>query len=225
MASDDPPSLERSTRPRIDDAVSLLLWREPARRLAGASIDTRLLAGAALVAGVLAFFLFWRGWFAPGLAAAAVFLVFARAWDLRAPRQGWREVVAAVIPLLWGWAWWHGLGDWGRPLAPLYGIMVLWAAVGGATADLAIARLFGRRFSRLPLAAWQRFDTRFALVAGGASINLAILALSLAASRPDAGLVAVAWWTITTMFVHGVRVAQASEQAARGTAIKSWLGQ
>jgi hypothetical protein len=225
MASDDPPSFERNTRPRVDNAVSLLLWREPARRLARTSIDARLLAGAALVAGVLAFFLLWAGHFAPGLVAAAVSLIFKRAGDLREQRQEWCEAVAAAIPLLWWWAWWHGLPGWGRPLAPLYGIMVLWAAVGGAIADLAIARLFERRFGGVPLAAWQRFDTRFTLVAAGASIDLAILALSLVASRPDAGLVAVAWWTIATVFAHGVRFAQASEQAARGTAVKSWLDQ
>jgi hypothetical protein len=61
MASDDPPSPQRGTRTRTDDVVSLLLWREPARRLAGTSIDTRLLAGAAIIAGLLAFFLLWRG--------------------------------------------------------------------------------------------------------------------------------------------------------------------
>jgi hypothetical protein len=225
MASDDPPNSQPGTRPRVDDAVSLLLWREPARRLAGTSIDTRLLAAATIIAGVVAAFLFWRGWFAPGLAAAVVTLVLARAWDLRDPRQGWREIVTAGLPLLWWWAWSHGLAGWGRPLAPLYGIMVLWAAVGGAVADLAIARLFERRFGGVRLAAWQRFDTRFALAAAGASINLAILTLSLAASRPDAGLVAVAWWTIATMFVRGVRLAQANEQAAGGATVKSWLDQ
>jgi hypothetical protein len=225
MASDDPPSPQRGTRTRTDDVVSLLLWREPARRLAGTSIDTRLLAGAAIIAGLLAFFLLWRGYFALGLVAAAVSLVFGRAGNLREPRQGWQAAVAAGIPILWWWAWSHGLPAWGRPLAPLYGIMVLWAAVGGAIADFAITRLFERRFDGVPLAAWRRFDTRFALAAAGASINLAILALSLAASRPDAGLVAVAWWTIATVFVHAVRLAQASERAAHGTAVKSWLDQ
>jgi hypothetical protein len=38
-------------------------------------------------------------------------------------------------------------------------------------------------------------------------------------------LVAVAWWTIATMFVRGVRLAQANEQAAGGATVKSWLDQ
>ena len=128
-----------------------------------------------------------------------------------------------MIPLFWWWGWSHGLDAWGRPMAPLYGIMILWAAVGGAVADLAIGRLFERRFGGVQLDAWQIFDSRFALVAAGPSINLAVLALSLLVRRPDAGLVVVAWWTIATVIVHAVRLAQAGEQAARGPPVKSWL--
>jgi hypothetical protein len=103
--------------------------------------------------------------------------------------------------------------------------MVLWAVVGGAAADVAIARSFERRFGGLRLDTWREFDSRFALGAAGPSINLAILALSLIARRPAAGLVMVAWWTIATVIIHAVRLAQASEQAARGATVKSWLSE
>jgi hypothetical protein len=126
--------------------------------------------------------------------------------------------------LLWWWGWFHGLAGWGKAPAPVYGIMMLWAAVGAGAVDLAIARLFESRFG-IALAAWQKFDSRFALVAAGPGINLAILTLGLIAGRPEAGLLVVAWWSIATAIVHAIRLAQAGEQRARGVSVQSWLAQ
>jgi hypothetical protein len=52
---------------------------------------------------------------------------------------------------------------------------------------------------------------------------MVILVAALLAGRPDSGLVLVAWWTIISLIFHAVRYAQASEQAARGKPIASWL--
>ena len=41
--------------------------------------------------------------------------------------------------------------------------------------------------------------------------------------RPDWGLILVAFWTVISLIFHAVRLAQASEQAARGEPIRSWL--
>ena len=46
---------------------------------------------------------------------------------------------------------------------------------------------------------------------------------SLLFARPDAGLVLVAFWTIVSFIFHAVRLAQASELAARGQPVVSWL--
>ena len=189
---------------KVGDALSVYVWREPARRLATV-LDANVLAGASVALGAWAFLLFWRGYFALGLLSGAAFILTEIAADVREPRGGWREIAAAMIPLFWWWGWSHGLDAWGRPMVPLYGIMILWAAVGGAVADLAIGRLFERRFGGVQLDAWQIFDSRFALVAAGPSINLAVVALSLLVRRPDAGLVVVAWWTTATVIVHAVR--------------------
>ena len=207
---------------KVGDALSLYVWREPARRLAATGIGADALAGASVAAGLVAFLLFWRGQFLLGLLSAAAFAVLDLAADVRERRGGWREIPPAVVPLFWWWSWSHGLAAWGKLPAPVYGIMVLWAAVGGAVADLAICRLFERRFG-IELNAWRPFDSRFALGAAGPSINLVILALSLVAGRPGAGLVVVAWWTISTVFIHAVRLAQAGEQAAHGRIVESWL--
>jgi hypothetical protein len=50
-----------------------------------------------------------------------------------------------------------------------------------------------------------------------------ILVAALLVGRPDSGLVLVAWWTIVSLIFHAVRYAQASERAARGQKIASWL--
>lgn len=210
---------------KVGDALTLYVWREPARRLAALGLNADSLAGASATAGLVAFALFWRGHFTLGLASAAAFVVADNAAGERAPRKGWREIPAAVMPLFWWWGWSHGLAGSGQASAPVYAIMVLWAAIGGAVADLAIGRLFERRFGGTRLEAWEAFDSRFALIAAGPSINLAILALSLIAGRPGAGLVLIAWWTIATVIVRAVRLAQAGEQTARGVPVTSWLDQ
>ena len=73
--------------------------------------------------------------------------------------------------------------------------------------------------------AWRPFDSRFRLVSAGRNINLLILALSLLAGRPDSGFIAVAWWTLISLIVHAVRLAQLTEQQARRHKIESWLDQ
>jgi hypothetical protein len=47
--------------------------------------------------------------------------------------------------------------------------------------------------------------------------------IALLLGRPDKGLVWVAGWTLASLIFHAVRLAQASEQAARGQKIVSWL--
>jgi hypothetical protein len=52
---------------------------------------------------------------------------------------------------------------------------------------------------------------------------MVILVASLLIARPDAGLVLIAFWTMVSLIFHAVRFAQASERAARGQPVTSWL--
>jgi hypothetical protein len=52
---------------------------------------------------------------------------------------------------------------------------------------------------------------------------MVILVAALLFARPDIGLELVAWWTLASLIFHAVRLAQASEQAARGIEVRSWL--
>jgi hypothetical protein len=228
MASDP---IERASYdaafPRAADAVTLHAWREPAFRLAQAGVGADAVRLGALVPCVLAFFLFWTGHYWWGLLAAFAFSLVAFAGDMlaRLTSERWRRLgpaVALIHPPLWWWAWEHGLAPYGRPLEPVYATMVLWAIVGGYVADRAIEYLFVRRFG-FTNESWKKVDSRFALAAAGTNINLLILTASMLFARPENGLELVACWTLVSLIFHAVRLAQATEQAARGRKPASWL--
>ena len=130
-----------------------------------------------------------------------------------------------LVPLLWWWAWEHGLAAWGRPLEPVYATMVLWVVVGGGVIIAAIDALVAHRFNGMEIHAWRPLDSRFRLVGAARNTNLVILALGLLAGRPDSGLVLVAWWTLISLIFHAVRFTQITERRARGLSITSWLDQ
>jgi phosphatidylglycerophosphate synthase len=129
-----------------------------------------------------------------------------------------------VHPPFWWWAWEHGLAAYGRPLSPVYATMVLWAIIGGYVAQRLIEGIFMRRFGGMHIHVWKRIDSQFRLITARRNPNMVILVVALLFRRPDTGLVLVALWTILSLIFHAVRLAQASEQAARGRPITSWLG-
>ena len=83
------------------------------------------------------------------------------------------------------------------------------------------------RYWQAALPTLLRGDFIFTLVLWVAVFSVAAAVVALPnvplTVRYSAGLVAVAWWTIVSLFFHAVRLAQASERAARGQPIVSWL--
>jgi hypothetical protein len=232
MASEDPSGREGASRtafPRVGDALTLVIWREPALHLARwterAGVGPHALGAAAALLAVLAFLLFWNAAYWPGLLCGFAFgLVEVAASMLGSTgnRTKWLAVLT-IVPPLWWWAWEHGLAAYGRDLEPVTAIMVLGAIVGGYCAERTIEWLFARRSHGTRIDRWTRLDSRFRLIAAGTNVNLLILAAALLFTRPDAGLVVVAGWTIASAIFHAVRLAQLSEQTARGQAAGSWL--
>jgi len=220
--------------PRFGDALTLHVWRAPAfelvRRAAAVGISA---AAATLLEAVLAalvFFLFWNGHYWPGLFVAlasmpvcVAALMLSRLGHSHKPVNRARMAVEIVAPLLWWWAWAHGLAAYGRPLEPVYATMVLWVVVGGTIAINVIEGLTVQRFNGMEIHAWQPLDTRFLLVSAQRNSDLVILAGALLLRRPDSGLVLVAWWTLISLIVHAVRFAQLTELRARRQKIESWL--
>ena len=235
----DPEPVERAAYDAsykgVTDLLTLYLWRRPAFYLtrwaaqAGISPNAVTAVGAALC--VLAFFLFWNGNYWLGTLSGFIFMVLDTVDGKLARCTGasskWGNVfdhgIDLVHPPFWWWAWEHGLTAYGRPLSPIYATMVLWAIIGGYVAQRVIEGIFMRRFGGMHIHVWRPIDSQFRLITARRNPNMVILVAALLLGRPDAGLVGVAWWTIVSLFFHAVRLAQASEQAARGRPIVSWL--
>ncbi len=235
----DPEPVERAAYDAsykgVTDVLTLYLWRKPAFYLtrwaaeAGLTPNVVTLVGAILCA--LAFVLFWRGFYWAGVLSGFIFMVLDTVDGKLARCTGasskWGNVfdhgIDLVHPPFWWWAWLHGLAAYGRPMSALYATMVLWAIIGGYVLQRLIEGVFMRRFGGMHIHVWQKIDSQFRLVTARRNPNMVILVAALLVGRPDSGLVLVAWWTIISLIFHAVRYAQASERAARGVKITSWL--
>jgi len=235
----DPEPVERAAYDAsykgVTDLLTLYLWRKPAFHLtrwaAQAGMSPNLITAIGAVFCLLAFVLFWRGLYWPGVASGFVFMVLDTVDGKLARCTGasskWGNVfdhgIDLVHPPFWWWAWAHGLEAYGEPLEPVYAAMVLWAIVGGYVAQRVIEGAFMRSFGRMHIHVWRPIDSKFRLITARRNPNMVILVAALLVRRPDAGLVLVAFWTIVSLIFHAVRLAQAKEQAGRGLPIRSWL--
>jgi phosphatidylglycerophosphate synthase len=235
----DPEPVERAAYDAaykgVTDILTLYLWRKPAFYLtrwaarAGLTPNFVTLIGAILC--LLAFILFWRGEYWWGVLSGFIFMVLDTVDGKLARCTGasskWGNVfdhgIDLVHPPFWWWAWLHGLAAYGRALEPVYATLVLWAIIGGYVLQRLIEGVFMRRFGGMHIHVWRPIDSKFRLVTARRNPNMVILVAALLVGRPDSGLVLVAWWTIVSLIFHAVRYAQASERAARGQKITSWL--
>jgi phosphatidylglycerophosphate synthase len=219
----------------VTDALTLYLWRGAAfyltRWAARARLTPNMITLVGAVLCLLAFWLFWNGQYWWGTLSGFIFMVLDTVDGKLARCTGasskWGNVfdhgIDLVHPPFWWWAWLHGLAAYGRPLAPVYATMVLSAIVGGYVAQRVIEGVFMRRFGGMHIHVWRKVDSQFRLITARRNPNMIILVAALLVGRPDSGLVLVAWWTIISLIFHAVRYAQASEAAARGQKITSWL--
>jgi phosphatidylglycerophosphate synthase len=234
----DPEPVERAAYDAsykgVTDALTLYLWRKPAfyltRWAARAGITPNAVTFVGALLCVLAFALFWDGRYWTGVLAGFGFMVLDTVDGKLARCTGassrWGNVfdhgIDLIHPPFWWWAWEHGLAAYGRPLTPVYATMVLWAIIGGYVAQRIIEGLSIHRFN-LEIHVWRPLDSQFRLITARRNPNMVILVAALLFSRPDAGLVLVAFWTIVSLIFHAVRLAQMTERQARGHPITSWL--
>jgi phosphatidylglycerophosphate synthase len=219
----------------VTDLLTLYLWRKPAFYLtrwaarAGLTPNSVTMVGGLLC--VLAFFLFWNGEYWWGVLAGFIFMVLDTVDGKLARVTGasskWGNVfdhgIDLIHPPFWWWAWEHGLDAYGMPHEPFFELMMMWIVIGGYIAQRVIEGVFIRRFGGMHIHVWRPIDSKFRLVTARRNPNMVILVVALLFGRPDIGLEWVAWWTLASLIFHAVRLAQASEQAARGVKIRSWL--
>jgi phosphatidylglycerophosphate synthase len=218
----------------VTDLLTLYLWRRPAFHLtrwaAAAGITPNAVTLVGFVFCLAAFGLFWTGHYWSGLASGFVFMVLDTVDGKLARCTGqsskWGNVldhgVDLVHPPFWWWAWVHGLSAVGLALEPVYAMLVIGAIVAGYVLQRAIEGIFLTRFKIDPHV-WQPFDSRFRLITARRNPNMLILFGSLIARRPDVGIELVALWTLLSLIVHAVRLAQANSRAEQGAKITSWL--
>lgn len=218
----------------VTDALTLYLWRRPAFYLTkwaaetGLSPNTITAIGAAFC--VLAFVLFWTGEYWLGVVAGFVFMVLDTVDGKVARCTGtsskWGEYfdhgIDLVHPPFWWWAWAHGLGAYGRPLEPVYEMMLLIAIIGGYIVQRIIEGIFISRFG-MHIHVWRPVDSSFRLVTARRNPNMVLLAGALAFGRPDVGLELVALWTTLSLMFHTLRLTQANGRRHRGEPVVSWL--
>lgn len=238
LAPDTVRTLERASYfgayKGVTDLLTKYLWPEWALVLTrwaariGMTPNQVSLIGALLC--VLATWLFYRGWYWPGLAAGLAFMVLDTV-DGKLARctitssklgEAIDHGIDLVHPPFWWWAWGAGLHAFGRPLAQDVFWWTLAAIVGGYVVQRLIEGAFIARFG-MHIHVWRRFDSRFRLVTARRNPNMVILLAFLVAGRPDWGLLAVAGWTIVSLLVHMAQLVQALAARATGRPVVSWL--
>jgi hypothetical protein len=69
---------------------------------------------------------------------------------------------------------------------------------------------------------WRKIDTVFRQITARRNPNLVILTAFTLSGRPDWGLIAVAWWTVICLVLHGLQLLQALF-AQRSGPLESWM--
>jgi phosphatidylglycerophosphate synthase len=217
----------------VTDFVTKHVWPVPAlavtRWCARLGISPNQVTWASAVLVALAFWLFWRGDFALGLAAAWA-MTFLDTVDgklarvtLTSSRLGdvLDHGIDLIHPPFWWWAWAVGCAAIGQPLAD--GGVTLGVIVAGYVLQRVEEGLFLARYG-MEMHVWRRFDSLFRQVTARRNPNLLILTAAAIIGAPREGLITVAVWTVACLFIHAARVVQAELEARRGR-LTSWLAE
>jgi phosphatidylglycerophosphate synthase/antitoxin (DNA-binding transcriptional repressor) of toxin-antitoxin stability system len=207
------------------DLVTKWVWPLPARaatrRLAAANVHPNTVTIASWVLAVAVFWLFARGNFGVGLAAAWL-MTFLDTVDgklarvtLTSSRLGdvLDHGLDLVHPPFWWWAWGVGLG-WAFAPATL-------VVVGGYFAGRALEGIFLLAFG-METHCWRPIDTLFRTITARRNPNLILFSVGFLAGRPDLGMIMVALWTLASLAFHAVRLLQAFAARSRGQQIEPW---
>lgn len=215
----------------VTDLVTKHVWPAPAlvvtRWCAARGITPNQVTWASAVLMLLAFWLFWEGWFRVGIVVAWA-MTFLDTVDGKLARvtltsSKFGDVldhgIDLVHPPFWWWAWAVGCAAIGQPLAD--GGWTLGAILAGYVLQRVEEGIFIARFG-IEMHVWQRFDSLFRLVTARRNPNLLILTVATLLGAPREGLIAVGIWVVVSLIVHAVRIAQAFAAARQGPLV-SWL--
>jgi phosphatidylglycerophosphate synthase len=217
------------------DLVTKHVWPRPAfvatRWLAPRGVSPNMVTIVGIILVFLAFYLFLRGQFLPGLLAAWV-MTFLDTVDGKLARttltsSKWGDVldhgIDLVHPPFWYVAWAVGLGVTGYAWSTAMFWTVLAAILGGYILQRLIEGI-AIKWLGLEIHIWRTIDTHFRQITARRNPNLILLTVATLAGRPDWGLIAVAVWTVVSLAFHIVQIAQALA-ARRAGPLSSWMSQ
>lgn len=218
----------------VTDLLTKYLWPELALILTRLAAQLKMTPNMVSVIGVtlclLATFLFARGMYWTGFLSGFIFMVLDTV-DGKLARctitsSKWGNVidhgVDLVHPPFWWYFWGTGLAYWGLQLSAGAFTFVMAAVIAGYVLQRLIEGLFLKDF-KMDIHVWRPFDSWFRLITARRNPNMVILFVALLFGRPDIGLIALAWWTILSLVVHAVRLAQAYAASRSGRPIVSWM--
>ena len=224
--------LFRAAYKTVTDAVTKWAWPLPARAVTrwcvqrGVQPNTVTALSYLLTAAVTALWAF--GFFGLGLVLAWC-MTFLDTVDGKLARvtltssrlgQVLDHGLDLVHPPIWWAAWAGGLaGDppsWGEHAA------AAWVVVGGYVIGRLLEGVFLLTF-RMEMFIWRPFDGWFRLIIARRNPNLVLLTGAVLATTPEAGLLAVAAWTIASTGIQAVRIGQALEVRRSGGRVESWF--
>lgn len=221
----------------VTDVLTKYLWPEWALVLTRIAARLQITPNQITTLGAMLCFaatvLFARGEYWLGIALGLGFMVLDTV-DGKLARctitsSAWGNVfdhgMDLVHPPFWWWFWATGLATWGMAYDTATFWWVQGAIQGGYIVQRLIEGVFMLRNGMMHIHVWRRFDSQFRLITARRNPNMVILFASVLFSRPDLGLIAVAWWTAISCAVHAVRLVQAELHRARGHAITSWLAE
>jgi phosphatidylglycerophosphate synthase len=218
----------------VTDLLTKYLWPELALILTRIAAQLKMTPNMVSAIGVtlclLATYLFAQGMYWSGFVSGFIFMVLDTV-DGKLARctitsSKWGNVidhgVDLVHPPFWWYFWGTGLAFWGLSLSPGTFAFIMTAVIAGYVLQRLIEGMFLKDFG-MDIHVWRPFDSRFRLITARRNPNMVILFVSLLFGRPDLGLVALAWWTILSLLVHAVRLAQAYAVRRSGRPIVSWM--
>ena len=218
----------------VTDLVTKWLWPVAAQWATRACVRTGItpnqVTAASLVLAIVAGVLFARGEFGWGLLAGWI-MTFLDTVDgklarvtVTSTRMGniFDHGIDLIHPPLWYLAWGSGLAPAtmvaGVPLPLLYGAIFA-GYVGGRLCEGA----FQRWIASFSIFTWRPFDSWFRLIVARRNPNMLMLTASLAAGRPDLGLMAVAVWTALSTAILLLRLLLAVRARRTHGTVGSWL--
>jgi phosphatidylglycerophosphate synthase len=218
------------------DLVTKWVWPWPAfyvtKLCARLGITPNMVTWVSLLFVILAFWWFWQGQWALGL-AAGWFMTFLDTVDGKLARvtltsskfgNALDHGIDLVHPPFWYLAWGLGLQSGTFALEP----SVLYIALGVIFAGYVLQRVMegvSIWLFKIEIHIWRPIDTLFRQITARRNPNLLLLTAFALIGRPDTGLIAVAVWTGLCLLLHGGQLAQAYGVHRRTGALSSWMSE